>query len=103
MVEGEELETKRCKGVKDSAIEELTLNDYLNCVFKGEEKTVKFNLIHSTGHDIYTEKMEKIALTPTQDVRYVLPDHKHTLSIGYEGTKEKEHIRAFELENERKN
>ena len=66
MIEGEEIENKKCKGVKDSAIEELTINDYLNCVFKGEEKTVSFNLIHSTGHNIYTEKMEKIALTPTR-------------------------------------
>ena len=91
-VEGEKTEKKKCKGIKDSAIEELTIQDYLNCVFKGETKTVKFNLIHSTGHDIYTENMEKIALTPTQDVRYVLPDHTHTLSIGYEGD--------FALENE---
>ena len=83
MIEGEKIENMKCKGVKDSAIEELTINDYLNCVFKGEEKTVSFNLIHSTGHDIYTEKMEKIALTPTQDVRYVLSDQVHTLSIGH--------------------
>ena len=82
-IEGEETENKRCKGVKDSAIEDLTINDYLNCVFKGEEKTVSFNLIHSTGHNIYTEKVEKIALTPTQDVRYVLPDKVNTLSIGH--------------------
>ena len=46
--------------------------------------------------------MEKIALTPTQDVRYVLPDRVHTLSIGYKGTKD-EYSRAFELENEGKN
>ena len=92
MIEGEETENKRCKGVKDSAIEELTIQDYLNCVFKGEEKTVKFNLIHSTGHNIYTEKMEKIALRPTQDVRYILPDRVHTLSIGYLGTIEAAHI-----------
>ena len=82
-IEGETEENKKCKGVKDSAIEELTINDYLNCVFNGEEKSVSFNLIHSTGHDIYTEKTEKIALTPTQDVRYVLPDQVHTLSIGH--------------------
>ena len=82
-IEGETRENKKCKGVKDSAIEELTINDYLNCVFNGEEKSVSFNLIHSTGHDIYTEKTEKIALTPTQDVRFVLSDKKHTLSIGH--------------------
>ena len=83
MIEGEEIENKKCKGVKDSAIEEFTIQDYLNCVLKGEEKTVSFNLIHSTGHNIYMEKMEKIALTPTQDLRYVLPDRVHTLSIGH--------------------
>ena len=82
-IEGEETENKRCKGVKDSAIEELTIEDYLNCIFEGKEKMVSFGLIHSTGHDIYTEKVEKIALTPTQDVRYVLPDQVNTLSIGH--------------------
>ena len=82
-IEGETIENKKCKGVKDSAIEELTIKDYLNCVFEEEEKTVSFNLIHSTGHDIYTEKTTKIALTPTQDVRYVLSDRVHTLSIGH--------------------
>ena len=82
-IEGETIENKKCKGVKDSAIEELTIKDYLNCVLDGEEKTVSFNNIHSSGHNIYTEKTVKIALTPTQDVRYVLPDRIHTLSIGH--------------------
>ena len=82
-IEGETLENKKCKGVKDSAIEELTIKDYIKCVFEGEEKIVTFNNIHSTGHEIYTEKNTKIALTATQDVRYVLPDRMHTLSIGH--------------------
>ena len=83
MVEGEEAENKKCKGVKDSAIEELTFEDYLNCIFEGQEKTVSFGLIHSMGHSIYTEKVDKVALTPTQDVRFVLPDRINTLSIGH--------------------
>ena len=83
IVEGEEAENKKCKGVKDSAIEELTFEDYLNCIFEGQEKTVSFGLIHSMGHSIYTEKVDKIALTPTQDVRFVLPDRINTLSIGH--------------------
>ena len=35
------------------------------------------------GHSIYTEKVDKVALTPTQDVRFVLPDRINTLSIGH--------------------
>ena len=81
-VEGEK-DVIKCKGVKDSAADELTINDYLNCVFDGVEKTVSFNIIHSTKHDIYTETTSKIALSPNQDVRYVLPDKIHTLSIGH--------------------
>ena len=83
MIEGEEMENKKCKGVKDSAIEELTIEDFKKCVFEGEEKIVTFNNIHSKGHDIYTEKNTKVALAGTQDVRYVLKDKKHTLSIGH--------------------
>ena len=89
-IEGEEMENKKCKGVKDSAIEELTIKDFKNCVFEGEEKIVTFNNIHSIGHEIYTEKNTKIALTATQDVRYVLQDRMHTLSIGHYDVTQKE-------------
>ena len=82
-IEGESNGVVKCKGVKDSAACELTMDDYLNCVFNDTGKTVSFNTIRSTGHEVYTEKTTKIALRPTQDVRYVLEDKKHTLSIGH--------------------
>ena len=82
-IEGESNGTVKCKGVKDSAVRELTMDDYLNCVFNDTKKTVSFNTIRSTGHEIYTEKTTKITLRPTQDVRYVLEDKIHTLSRGH--------------------
>ena len=68
-IEGESNGSVKCKGVKDSAACELTMDDYLNCVFNDIGKTVSFNTIRSTGHEVYTEKTTKIALRPMQDVR----------------------------------
>ena len=59
-------------------------------VFNGVEGSVSFNIIHSTNHDIYTEKATKVALYPTQDVRHVLPDKIDTLSVGHYKLREKE-------------
>ena len=64
-IEGEKDDFVKCKGVRDCAIAELGMRDYLDCVLNGIEKSVSFHIIQSTNHDIYTEKATKVALCAT--------------------------------------
>ena len=82
-VEAEECDSVKCKGVGNSAIAKLGMKDYLNCVLDGVEKIISFNTIQSTNHKVYTEQTTKKALCATHDVRHVLPDKSHTLSVGH--------------------
>jgi hypothetical protein len=47
-------EQRKSKGVKKSVVKnEITFEDYGNCLFKQEELYRKMNLIRSVKHDIY--------------------------------------------------
>ena len=62
MEEGEE--NKRCKGVKKQVVENtITHEDYKTCLLTGKEQLRKQNILRSYGHEIYTEEVNKIALS----------------------------------------
>ena len=83
MDDGDE-EVKRCKGVKKSVVEKtISHQDYKNCLFEGKKEMRKMNVIRSHKHQIYTETVNKIALSSDDDKRVVQPDKIHTLAIGY--------------------
>ena len=82
MFEGKE--SKKCKGVKKSVVKEsITHEDYKNCLFIGKEQlhVRKMNVIRSHKHDIYTEEVNKIALSPDDDKRHIRGTDGY-LSIG---------------------
>ena len=80
MFEGKE--NKRCKGVIKSVIKNnITHEDYENYLFTGKEQLRKMNLIRSYNHEIYTEEVNKIALSPNDDKRHILEDGIHTLAL----------------------
>ena len=82
MFEGEE--SKRCKGVKKSVIKKsITHEDYKTCLFTGKEQLRKMNVIRSYDHEIYTEEVNKVALSADDDKRYILEDGIHTLAWGH--------------------
>ena len=82
MFEGEE--TKTCKGVKKSVIKKsITHEDYINCLFTGKEQLRKMNVIRSYKHEVYTETVNKVALSYKDDKRYILEDHINTLALGH--------------------
>ena len=82
MFEGEE--TKKCKGVKKSVVKRsIAQEDYKKCLFTGKEQLRRMNVIRSHKHEVYTEEVNKIALSPYDDKRYVLEDQKHTLALGH--------------------
>ena len=41
------------------------------------------NVIRSHMHEIYTEEVNKVALCPIDDRRYILEDCVHTLALGH--------------------
>ena len=82
MQEGEE--NKKCKGVKKSVvIKSITHEDYKKCLFTGKEQLRKMNIIRSHRHEVYTEELNKVALCPSDDKRYILEGGVHTLALGH--------------------
>ena len=81
MLEGEE--SKKCKGVKKLVVKNsITHEDYKNCLFTGKEQLRKMNVIRSHKHDIYTEEVNKIALSSSDDKRYILEGQTATFALG---------------------
>ena len=82
MEEGKE--NKKCKGVKRQVVENsITHEDYKTCLTSGKEKLVKQNIIRSYEHEVYTEEVNKVALSADDDKRYILKDGMHTLAWGH--------------------
>ena len=82
----EEYEEKKCKGVKKAVIKKtITFNDYKNCLFDNKPAMRKMNVIRSHLHTMYTETVNKIALSPFDDKRLIQKDKIHTFAYGYKG------------------
>lgn len=77
--------TKKAKGVKKCVIEKvLTDTDFKNVAECSKEVVVcKMFVFRSTLHEIYTELINKIALTSRDDKRFILPDGCNTLAWGH--------------------
>lgn len=50
---------------------EITFNDYKQCLFWGEEEMRTMNIIKSEYHDIYSMKVNKIALSANDNKRKI--------------------------------
>ena len=89
MEEGKE--NKKCKGVKKQVVEEnITHEDYKTCLLTGKEILRKQNILRSYDHEVYTEEVNKIALSAADDKRYLLMDSFDTLAWGHHRIKEME-------------
>ena len=77
-------ESKKCKGVKKQVVEKsITHEDYKTCLETGKEQLRKQNIIRSYEHEVYTEEVNKVALSAEDDKRYILSDGVHTLAWGH--------------------
>ena len=77
-------ESKKCKGVKKRVVEKsITHEDYKTCLLTGKEQLRKMNIIRSYDHEVYTEEVNKVALSAEDDKRYILNDGIHTLAWGH--------------------
>ena len=82
MLEG--AEHKKCKRVKKKTVEKsITFDDYEQVLFSGAPQLRKMNVIRSHLHDVYTEELNKVALSADDDKRVILADGVHTLAHGH--------------------
>ena len=83
MYEGKE-EIKKCKGIKKQVVESsISHEDYKTCLLTGKEQLRKQNILRSYNHEVYTEEVNKVALSALDDKRYILKDGIHTLAWGH--------------------
>ena len=79
-----EKEEKKCKGVKQSVVEKtITFDDYKKCLFSGENQYRQMMTFRSRKHEIFTEEINKVALSADDDKRIILPDKINTLAYGH--------------------
>ena len=89
MEEGKE--NKKCKGIKKAVVKKsITHEDYKTCLETGKEQLRRQNIIRSYEHVVYTEEVNKIALSAADDKRYLLKDSYDTLAWGHYKIKEME-------------
>lgn len=59
---------RNCKDIKKEIIKKsISVNDYKYCLFNNQSKMRKMNVIRSHLHDIYTETVNKVALSHEDD------------------------------------
>ena len=82
MFEGKE--EKKCKGIKKSVVKkDISHEDYRYCLFSEKPQMRKMNVIRSRGHEIFSETVNKIALSANDDKRIILEDKMSTFAYGH--------------------
>ena len=81
-------EDKKAKGTKKCVIKRMIkFNDYKNCLLKDKVLLKSQERFISKKHDVYTENINKIALSNNDDKRIVLSDKITSYPYGYKGKK----------------
>ena len=87
MDEGQEAE-KRSKGIaKGVAKNNISFDDYKDCLFSRNVHYRSMNIIRSYEHNVFTETVYKVALSSKDDKRIVHEDSIHTYAFGHWRTK----------------
>ena len=77
-------EDKKAKGTKKCVIKRMIkFNDYKKCLLNGEVILKSQQKFRSKGHDVYTENINKIALSNNDDKRIVSSDKITSYLCGY--------------------
>ena len=81
---------KKCKGAKKTVVKKgITLEDYKKCVFNQQSKDITQLCFRTHDHEMFTEKISKVVLSPKDDKRVILSDGIRTLPIGHWRTRHK--------------
>ena len=80
----ESKEQKECKGIKKSVTRNnISFLDYETCLFSNISQLRKMNVFRSRRHNVYTEEVNKIALSANDDKRIILKYGIHTMAHGH--------------------
>ena len=81
----DETEEKKAKGVKKNVIKkDISFDDYYKCLTREKNPVYrKMNLIRSHNHEIYSETINKIALSADDDKRNINEDGISTQAYGH--------------------
>ena len=77
-------EKRTAKGISKSAIKkQLTHELYKNCLFNRSKTYNEMRLIRSDGHQLFTDKINKVGLCAYDDKRYVKDCGIETYAYGH--------------------
>ncbi|XP_011859332.1 PREDICTED: uncharacterized protein LOC105556829 [Vollenhovia emeryi] len=77
-------DTKRVKGVKRNVVERtITFDDFTRTLRDMTEQSRSQYCVRSRLHEVYTVSETKLALSPHDDKRYVVPESYDTLPWGH--------------------
>ena len=83
-------ESKKCKGISKTVTKnDIAFEDYKNVLFKQTIQMRKMNVIRSHKHEIFTEEINKIALSGNDDKRIIMEDRIRTMAYGHYKADEK--------------
>ena len=78
------VESKKCKGINKTVTKnDIAFEDYKNVLFNQTKEMRKMNVIRSYKHEIYTETVNKTALSGDDDKRIVSSDRIRTMAYGH--------------------
>lgn len=94
-------ETKKIKGIKKSVVDnEITVDEFRNCVFGRTIVYRPMTIFKSKKHFIYTQVLNKEALSFFDDKRYQIEDSFKTLAWGHKDIPD---LMILELQNKIQN
>ena len=76
-------EKKSAKGIGRACMRHVQHTQYVQCLFDRRRTTTNFNIIRSYTHQVFSEHVTKVALSPFDDKIYVLDDGVTTLVHGH--------------------
>ena len=78
------IEMKKAKGTKKCVIKKmLKFEDYKKCLLNGKVILKSQQMFKSENHEVYTEDVNKIALSNDDDKRIVSPDKISSYTYEY--------------------
>ena len=93
-------EIKKCKGIKKQVVESSIRHEhYKTCLTTGKELLRKQNILRSYEHEVYTEEVNKVALSALDDKRYILSDGMDTLALGHYKIQQGDYRRETDSKN----
>ena len=78
----DERETRKAKGVKKNVIKKyLLFKVYKKCLFTEETMMKEMNIVRSKNHEIFSIRVNKVALSANDDKRFIYPNKIDTRAL----------------------